>query len=421
MMTDGCSLDASPHKLHDAPLVKGKSVNPVYVLFLGMFSVYIGQSILAPVLPPLVRELGLSELQGGLIMTFSSIMWVIFSPMWGRRSEVWGRKPVFVLALLGYSVGVGAFAVIMQLGLDKVIVPSMLVWLLLVGTRMIVGALFSGAPPAAQAYVADTTTGQARTTAMGVISAAGGLGTILGPALGAAVVGFGLVAPIFMSALLPLVGVLLVALLLPSVRPNLVKGQRPVRVSTRDPRIWPILLVGMAVTTSISINQFTIGFYFQDRLALNAAGTTQAVGTALVASGIAALFSQMVLIRRLKVTPLALLRVGIPLMLAALTLLIFSTDFTLLTLALIVDGLGTGLAFPSYRSAITFAVEPNEQGAAAGLTSAVGGLGYVFGPFFGTALYDVHMLLPYLCGMVVLISALTLLMVHPRTRAVPAV
>lgn len=404
-----------------APLVKGKSVNPVYVLFLGMFSVYIGQSILAPVLPPLVRELGLSELQGGLIMTFSSIMWVIFSPMWGRRSEVWGRKPVFVLALLGYSVGVGAFAVIMQLGLDKVIVPSMLVWLLLVGTRMIVGALFSGAPPAAQAYVADTTTGQARTTAMGVVSAASGLGTILGPALGAAVVGFGLVAPIFMSALLPLVGVVLVALLLPSVKPNLVKGQQPVRVSTRDPRIWPILLVGMAVTTSISINQFTIGFYFQDRLSLNAAGTTQAVGTALVASGIAALFSQMVLIRRLKVTPLALLRVGIPLMLAALTLLIFSTDFTLLTLALIVDGLGTGLAFPSYRSAITFAVEPNEQGAAAGLTSAVGGLGYVFGPFFGTALYDVHMLLPYLCGMVVLISALTLLMVHPRTRAVPAV
>lgn len=396
-------------------------MNPVYVLFLGMFSVYIGQSILAPVLPPLVRELGLSELQGGLIMTCSSIAWVIFSPMWGRRSEVWGRKPVFMLALLGYSVGVAAFALVMQLGLDQVIMPSMLVWVLLVGTRMIVGTLFSGAPPAAQAYVADTTTGMARTAAMGMISAASGLGTILGPALGAAVVGFGLVAPIFMSAALPLIGLVAVAVLLPTVKPRLNKGQKPVHISTRDPRIWPILLVGMAVTTSISINQFTIGFYFQDRLALDAAATARAVGTALVASGIAALFAQMVLIRRLKVTPLALLRVGIPLMLVALTLLIVSTDFAMLTLALIVDGLGTGLAFPSYRSAITFAVEPHEQGAAAGLTSAVGGLGYVFGPFLGTALYDVHMLLPYLCGMVVLVSGLALLMMHPRTRAVPAV
>ena len=57
-------------------------MNPVYTLFIGLFSVYIGQSILAPVLPPLVRELGLSELHGGLIMTVSSIMWVIFSPLW---------------------------------------------------------------------------------------------------------------------------------------------------------------------------------------------------------------------------------------------------------------------------------------------------------------------------------------------------
>jgi MFS family permease len=396
-------------------------VSPVYVLFLGMFSVYIGQSILAPVLPPLVRELGLSEVQGGLIMTFSSIVWVIFSPFWGRRSEVWGRKPVFMLAMLGYSVGVAAFAVVMQLGLDKVIVPSMLVWILLVVTRMIVGTLFSGAPPAAQAYVADTTTGSARTTAMGMISAASGLGTILGPALGAAVVGFGLVAPIFMSAVLPLIGLIAVALLLPAVKPNLVKGQRPANISTRDPRVWPILLVGMAVSTSISINQFTIGFYFQDRLALDAAETARSVGMALVASGIAALFSQMVLIRRLQVTPIALLRVGIPLMLVALVLLIVSRDFGLLTLALVVDGFGTGLAFPSYRSAITFAVEPHEQGAAAGLTSAIGGLGYVFGPFFGTVLYDVHMLLPYLCAIVVLVSGFALLMMHPRTRAVPAV
>jgi MFS family permease len=141
---------------------------------------------------------------------------------------------------------------------------------------------------------------------------------------------------------------------------------------------------------------------------------------ALVASGTAALFAQVVLIRRLRWSPLVLLRIGIPLMLTALMLLIFSTNFVMLTLALIIDGLGTGLAFPSYRSAITFAVEAHEQGAAAGLTSAVGGLGYVFGPFLGTALYDLHMLAPYLFAMLVLISGLTLLVTHPRTRAIRA-
>jgi MFS family permease len=78
------------------------------------------------------------------------------------------------------------------------------------------------------------------------------------------------------------------------------------------------------------------------------------------------------------------------------------------------------LAFPSYRSAITFAVESHEQGAAAGLTSSVGGLGYVFGPFLGTALYEVHMLLPYLFAIVVMLAALALLLTHPRTRLMRA-
>lgn len=393
-----------------------QDVNPTYVLFLGLFSVYIGQSILAPVLPPLVRELGLSELQGGLIMTFSSVMWVIFSPMWGRRSEVWGRKPVFLLALLGYAVGVGAFGLVMQLGLSQVIGSSLLVWVLLVATRMIVGMLFSGAPPASQAYVADTTTGRERVAAMGLISAASGVGTILGPALGAAVVSLGLVAPIFLSAALPLVGVVAVALLLPAVPPRALNGQRPVNVSALDRRVWPILFIGITVTTTMSLIQFTIAFYFQDRLGLSGPETAQAVGAGLMASGAAALFAQVVLIRKLPWSPVALLYLGLPLTLLSILLLIFSADFAALTLALVVNGLGTGLAFPSFRSAITFVVEPDEQGAAAGLTSGVGGMGFIFGPALGTGLYAVNILLPYLVAVLVMVSGMILLVSHPRTR-----
>ncbi len=393
-------------------------MNPVYILFFGLFSVYIGQSILSPVLPPLVRELGLSELQGGLIMTFSSIMWVIFSPMWGRRSEVWGRKPVFVLSLIGYSLGVGAFGLVMQLGLDQIIVPSLLVWLLLVGARMIVGTLFSGAPPAAQAYIADTTFGQERVTAMGLVSAASGLGTILGPALGAAVVGLGLVAPIFVSAVLPLVGVLAVVFMLPAVKPQVARGQQVARVRAGDARVWPLLLVGTAVTTAMSLLQFTIAFYFQDRLRLGSAETAQVVGVALMASGAAALFAQVVLIRYLRWSALGLVYLGLPLMLLSVLWLMFSADFAMLTIALIINGLGTGLAATCFRSALTFNVEPQEQGAIAGLTSSVTGIGFIIGPMLGTGLYAVHMLLPYLFAALVLVGGMVVLVMHPRTRLV---
>jgi MFS transporter, DHA1 family, tetracycline resistance protein len=393
-----------------------RAVRSAYVLFLGLFSVYIGQSILGPVLPPLVRELGLSEFQGGLIMTFSSVMWVIFSPMWGRRSEVWGRKPVFILALAGYALGVGTFGVVMQLSLSGVFASMTLAWLLLVAARMIVGILFSGAPPAAQAYVADTTSGQERTTAMGLISAATGLGTVFGPALGAIVVSLGLVAPIFLSAVLPLVGLVAVAILLPRTQPRVLRGHKPPRMSALDPRIWPILAIGVSIMTISSLIQFTIAFYFQDRLQLGGPETAQAVGAALMASGVAVLFAQMVLIRVFKWSPFTLLRLGLPLLLLAVVLLIFSTNFILLAASLVIEGLGIGLAIPGFRSAITFAVEADEQGAAAGLASSISGIGFVIGPGLGTGLYGVYMLLPYLFAVAVLIAGLMVLFIHPRTR-----
>ena len=392
-----------------------------YILFTGLFSVYIGQSILGPVLPPLVRELGLSEFQGGLIMTFSSVMWVIFSPIWGRRSEVWGRKPVFMLALGGYALGVGSFGIIMQMGLDGVFASASLVWILLVLTRMIVGTLFSGSLPASQAYLADTTTGAERTAAMGVVSAASSLGTIFGPALGAAVVGFGLVAPILVSAMLPVVGVILVWFLLPHIEPNVKKGHKPAHVSAFDARIWPILTVGVTVTTILALVQFTIAFLFQDRLGLTGPETAQAVGLALVASGVAALFAQMGLIRMFKWSPLTLLRIGLPLLLTAAVLLVVGRNFFILTLALIFQGLGAGMAYPGYRSAMTFAVEPHEQGAAAGLTASIGGFGFIFGPMLGTGLYGINPVLPYLFAGLVLVFGIIVLAVRLRPRVVQPV
>ena len=384
-----------------------------YILFTGLFSVYIGQSILGPVLPPLVRELGLSEFQGGLVMTFSSIMWVIFSPIWGRRSEVWGRKPVFLLSLSGYALGVGAFGMVMQLGLDGVFASSMVIWLLLIASRMIVGTLFSGSLPASQAYVADTTTGQTRTNALGVISAASSLGTIFGPALGGIIVGWGLVAPIFVSALLPWVGVALVWLFLPAIKPNVTKGETPPSISPVDPRVWPTLLVGITVTTILALVNFTIGFLFQDRLQLSAQGTAQAVSLALVASGVAAVIAQMVLIRVFKWSPTTLMRIGLPLLLTAAVLLILGRNFWVLTLALVFQGFGVGLAFPGYRSAITFAVESHEQGAAAGMMSSIGGTGFIFGPMLGTGLYGINPAFPYMFGAVVLVVGITILVMKP--------
>jgi predicted MFS family arabinose efflux permease len=91
--------------------------------------------VLNPLLAPLVRELGLSETQGGLIITAAAMMFALGSPFWGGRSERWGRKPVLLLSLLGFSLGFGAFAVAAQFGLREAL-PPMAVFGSLVLTRI---------------------------------------------------------------------------------------------------------------------------------------------------------------------------------------------------------------------------------------------------------------------------------------------
>ena len=389
-----------------------------------MFCASLGHSVLAPVLPALMRELGLSALQGGLLLTGSSIVWVIACPWWGRRSDARGRKPFIMLGLTGLALGVGLFALVMQAGLDGFIASSTLVWLLLMGARIIVAALHSAAAPATQAYIADVSTGQQRTRAMGIMSSAKGLGTILGPALGAIVVSLGLslAAPIFVSAITPLVGMLLVWRLLPQVQSTLKRGQRAPTLTALDPRLLPLLLISFCAMMVPAVVNFTIGYLVQDRFGLDAIETTRLTGLAVMASGVALFFAQIVLIQVFRLSPLKLLRLGMPLVLGSLLLLVAAASSLQVMLAMALMGLGIGMVQPGYRSAVTFAVEPHEQGAAAGLASSIPAYSYIIGPALGTALYGVDPLSPFLLASVVILAGIGVLVLLPRTRAMqPAI
>jgi DHA1 family tetracycline resistance protein-like MFS transporter len=100
----------------------------------------------------------------------------------------------------------------------------------------------------------------------------------------------------------------------------------------------------------------------------------------------------------------------------AFALLTFANSYFLLTLALVVLGLGFGLAVPGYTAAPTLLVGGEEQCGAAGLISATNGLAFVLGPLFGTALYGLRPDYPYIVGAAVLLLVSAFAYVHPRVR-----
>lgn len=387
-------------------------MNPLSLLFLTLFNSILGLSVLFPILGPLSRELDLSEVQVGLFSAGYALMQFILSPYWGRRSEAVGRKPILLLGIVGFAASFFLFAFFAWLGYQKVLLGWGLFGFML-AARLLGGAFSSATLPTAQAYLADITPRGQRTQNFALLGAAFGLGVILGPAIGAGLAHFGLLTPVFFSAGLALLNALFVWLVLPESRKTETRLPDPPKLSWLDPRILPLLLVGLTINLSAIAMEQTLAFLYQDRLLLSPAQTAQAVGLALVVFGAVGVLVQGVFVRSVSWPPRTLLGLGLPLLLLGYLGLVFAPSFWWLTASLVLLGLGS-MASPGLTAAQSLAVSDDEQGAVAGLSSAAQALGRMLGPILGTTLYGFSPAYPYVFSALLIGLALVFFLSRPQ-------
>lgn len=368
-------------------------MKPVSLLFLTLFNSILGLSVLFPILGPLSRELGLSEVQVGLFSTGYALMQFVLAPYWGRQSEVKGRKPILLVGILGFAVSFLLFALFAWLGYQQVLTGwGLFVFLLL--PRLLGGAFSSATLPTAQAYLADITPREQRTQSFAILGAAFGLGVIFGPAIGAGLARFGLLLPVVFSATLALLNALFVWWVLPESRQGQKRPPAPPNLSWLDPRILPLLIIGLSINLASVAMEQTVAFLYQDRLGLTPAQTAQSVGIALVIFGIVGVLVQGFWVRKVRWPPRALLGLGMALLLLGYLGLVFAPNFAWLTASLVLLGLGS-MTSPGLTAAQSLAVSDSEQGVVAGLSSAAQALGRMLGPVMGTWLYGFSPAYPY--------------------------
>lgn len=386
------------------------------LLFLCLICVGMGQSMLFAILPPAAREIGISPFQVSTIFATSATIWVFVSPLWGRRSDVMGRRPVMLIGLLGYALSMALLGGMIQVGRSGLL-PVLVVYPLMVASRSIFALLGSGTGPASQAYVADRTSRAERTAGVALVNAAMGLGQTVGPAIGAGLAVLGVLAPIYFCALLAALSGAMIWFFLPEDTPPLAKGAtRPERMSFRDPRIAPFLIVSAALQAVRATTVITFAFFIQDTLALSAQETVQYAGFGFVALAVAGLFAQLVLVQRFKLSARIMIQGGAPFLVLAFVLLVVGTTFTAYVVGLCLLGMGLGLVRPGSSAAASLSVEPNEQGAVAGVISGIAVVGNVFGPLVGTKLYEVLPSGPYLLNGVLMAGVLVFVLTNGRVR-----
>lgn len=389
------------------------------LLFFTVFNSILGLSLLFPVMGPLGRELGLGETQIGAISTSYALMQLLTSAWWGQRSETTGRKKIMLIGVLGFAVGFGLLGVAAEIGRARLVGTLPLFALMLVA-RVIGGAFSSAMLPTAQAYAADLTTRENRTSGMAVIGGAFGLAIIFGPVIGGVVAHvFGLTAPIWFAAAIGLLNALLVAIRLPEPKRD---PHAPARIRSAlgdvALRAWPLLAVAAVSTGALVLMEQTVAFLIEDRLHLEHSETPIWMGGALFVYGVVAVAVQGGLVRRVRIAPTTLVRIGMPITIAGLLTLMVAHDYAWMVVGMALQGLGQGLVLPGVTSAISLAVTDDEQGAVAGLSTTAQGLGRLTGPLIGASLYELREELPYGVGAGLVGLTLIFVIASPQMRAI---
>src|SRR5690554_6832066 len=301
------------------------------LLFVVLFLVMVGFSILFPVEPYYIQTFGATSATMGWLAASFSLAQFVFSPLWGRLSDRVGRKPVMMIGLAGYGLSMTLFALARS-------IPHLFI------ARGLSGILSSATLSTAMAVIADTTSEADRAKGMGLLGAAFGLGAIFGPFVGGVLGDLAIRLPFFVTSGLSLVTLLFVWAMLPeSLKPEQREAapERVSRLKAFQADISWLYTIAFLATVSLAGLEVAFPFYAFDRLG----STTRSVGYVFAVMGLAGVIVQGGLVGPIKerIGEERMIPLGLLLSAAALILITLSREVVTGAAALALYAAGHGL------------------------------------------------------------------------------
>ena len=379
-----------------------------WVIFATILLDFMGFSILIPVLPTVLGDLGADAVDIGVILALYVIAMVVFLPFWGWVSDRVGRRPVLLACLLGTAASFALMAVASSLAVFYV-------------ARILAG-FFGASVGTAQAYMTDITSEEERASGIGLIGAAGATGALFGPALGGLLLNVDPALPFYLPVAVALFAFVGALLFLPESRPATIEASgwkglaktfvpTPVLVffASHDNRTRLYLYLFLHVFAAFAALEGMFPLYAAARFEW----AEVEVGLFLSAVAVVFALTQLVLVARL--TPLlgevALSAIGLGFCAVGLLGLGQTHSVALMVPAALAAAIGTGLWFPTFTSLFSkscgSAEEAGEYMARSVAMSQTGrGLGIIVG---GLAHKHLYVGAEFVLGGVGVLAALAIL------------
>ncbi|KZX69624.1 permease [Vibrio sp. HI00D65] len=339
----------------------------------------IGQNGLLVSLPFLVEHSAFSLPTWSVFIAIGSLLFLPSAPFWGRYSDKHGPKKVVLQALSGMAV---SFALLALFAMNSAYFQSdshsarvyIVCFIGLVIARILYGCTVAGLVPASQHWAILLCGEKNRLQAITSVSIGLSAGRLIGPLISIVALKFSYFAPLMLMILLPCVALVL-AIFLPEPAMLITRQAQRESASWLPPKgLWVFLSSGLLLCATVALTQYSFSPLIYAVTSWSTEKVSDAIGVLLTISAAFTFATQVLVVKKSKLTPPTMYRFGaLCLVLGFIVLLI--SDIWVFGGAMMLTAIGAALLVPAYT---VFATEKQNEapGAAAGFISMSHTLGY---------------------------------------------
>lgn len=366
-----------------------KQKTALMILLINIFIAFLGIGLVIPILPTIMNELKLSGTVVGNMVAAFAVAQFIGSPFAGRAVDRFGRKIIIVLGLTLFGISEFIF------GLGKTVEVLFL-------SRILGGISASMIMPAVTAFIADITTKETRSKALGYMSAAISTGFIIGPGIGGFIAEFGPRIPFFVAGALGVVAAIISLVVLREPKQSMDESAEapgapgPAAASSWKRTFHPVYFVAFLLIFVMSFGLATFEGLFSLFLDHKFSFTSRDVAIAITGGAVLGAISQLLLFDWLTrlIGEIRLTRYCFVLSTIFVFLMTMVSSYFAILLVTFFVFVGIDLMRPAITSYLS-KVAGNEQGFVGGMNSMFTSIGNMVGPIIGGLLFDIELNFPY--------------------------
>lgn len=372
-------------------------------------------SMILPLLAPLIRQLKLSEIQAGAMVSVGALLMAIAAIYISKHQNKFSIYQLLSIGFVGMAITWGLFTAILMYGLNTQL-SLLILFILLMVARASTGIFMAMPQIALQSYVMTSFSDEkTRSQTMSKFGALNSLGLILGPLMTTVLLYWGILTPLWAAVIILLIMSVMIVFLFDqsssiagseqhqvhnkSIKNIIIEADHNQQVDVETDwnikKCYPWLSLGFSLYLAIVTLNLTAGFYIQDKFQVSVEQVAVYFAQCSLIVGVALVFMQILISKYLKWSLQRLLWVGLSSMVLALMITLFTDQLIVFQLTYVLYGISVACLLPAFTTGAAQTAPNKFQTKVASFCTATQAISFVVGPLLSTGLYQINQSYPY--------------------------